>query len=196
MRLGIINGSMTPSRNGFAIADWLEAEVARQATQHDVEVALDRIDLVDLGLPFSTEPNLPRLGQYQFPHTKAWSARIAALDAYIFLSPEENQSFNAVIKNALDYLYAEWNDKPAGLVTYGLSVSAGLQGGAQLRTVLAALHILTLQEGVTIPFVGTLVHAGRFDPTPPIEQGAAIMIEALFSAERALTAYRSTRQQG
>jgi NAD(P)H-dependent FMN reductase len=191
MHLGLINGSMTPIRNGFAITDWIQGVIDRHARAVGLDVRLDRIDLVDLALPFHAEPNLPFTGIYTLPHTQAWAARVAALDAFVFVTPEQNHSYNAMTKNALDYLYAEWQYKPAGLVTYGAGVSAGLRAGAHLQLVLSYLRVLVLEEAVTIPFVGSLVNAGRFQATPPIEAGAEAMLQALFRAEPALAAYRA-----
>ncbi len=129
--LQVIAGSTRPGRKGIAVAHW----VAAQAEAHggfDVEL----VDLADAGLPVLDEPNHPRLGQYTKDHTKAWSATISRADAFVFVFPEYNHSIPGGLKNAIDFLFHEWADKAAGLVSYG-GVSAGTRSAAALKPVLA-----------------------------------------------------------
>src|SRR4051812_3483218 len=107
MRLMIIVGSVRPGRIGLPIARWVES-VARDRDG----VEIDLVDLAELALPFMDEPHHPRLRQYTQPHTIAWSARVAAADAVILVTPEYNHSYAPAVKNALDYLHSEWWRKP------------------------------------------------------------------------------------
>src|SRR3954453_22607665 len=121
--LQIIIASTRPGRVGLPIGQW----VRDRAVEHgafDVEL----IDLGEVTLPFLDEPKHPRLGQYLHQHSKDWSAKIAAGDAFVFVMPEYNHSFNAPLKNAIDFLYAEWQHKPVGFVSSG-------RGGARTRAV-------------------------------------------------------------
>src|SRR3954464_5522122 len=144
--LQVIAASTRPGRRGLAVAHWL----TRLAAEHggfDVEL----VDLAEVGLPVFDEPNHPRLQQYEHQHTKDWSATVSRADAFVFVTPEYNHSFPGALKNALDFLSAEWADKAAGLISYG-GVSAGLRASSALKPVLAALRMLPVVEAVSIPF--------------------------------------------
>jgi hypothetical protein len=112
--LQIIIASTRPGRVGLPVARWFESR-ARTHGGLDVEV----VDLAEIDLPFVDEPNHPRLRQYTQQHTKDWSAKVDAADAFVFVMPEYNYGFNAPLKNAIDYLHQEWLYKPVGLVSYG-----------------------------------------------------------------------------
>jgi len=118
LRIAVILGSTRPGRVGKAVADW----VLEQAANRDASYEL--IDLADHPLPLLDEPIPPSADQYQNEHTKAWAATIAPYDGFVFVTPEYNRSTSGVLKNALDFVYKEWNDKAAGFVGYG-SIGAG-----------------------------------------------------------------------
>ena len=73
------------------------------------------MDLAEVNLPVFDEPEHPRFRKYQHEHTKAWSARVARADAYVFVTPEYNFSTPPALLNAIDYLVHEWAYKPVGL---------------------------------------------------------------------------------
>lgn len=181
VRVAVISGSASPNRTGAPIVEWI-AEKLRDRDGIEVDV----VDLQELALPFFDEPNLPRLQQYVHQHTKDWSARVAAADAFIFVTPEYNGSFPALLKNALDFLHKEWHYKPAGVVTYGGGISAGLRGAQALRQILAALYMVPIQEAVMVPFVYEHLRDGAFHPARIMEQGADAMIRELLRAQAAL----------
>jgi NAD(P)H-dependent FMN reductase len=114
LKIAIILGSTRPGRNGKAVADWVTAKAASR-TAADYEL----VDLIDHPLPHIDEAIPPSVGQYAGEHTKAWAETIGAFDGFIFVSPEYNHSTSGVLKNAIDYLYAEWNNKAAAFVSYG-----------------------------------------------------------------------------
>src|SRR5690349_3565483 len=114
IRVGIILGSTRPGRNGAAVAKWV-FENAEKRTDAEYEL----IDLLDINLPLLDEPIPPSMGQYQNEHTKRWAEKIASYDAFVFVAPEYNHGINAALKNAIDFLFAEWNNKSAGFVSYG-----------------------------------------------------------------------------
>ncbi|MFD4327961.1 NADPH-dependent FMN reductase [Nocardioides sp. NPDC058538] len=149
--LQIIIASTRPGRRGTAVAAWIRG-LAADHRGFEVEV----VDLASVGLPILDEPRHPRLQQYTQPHTKAWSATVDRADAFLFVTPEYNHSFPAALKNALDYLFLEWGDKPVGLVSYG-GVSAGLRSVAALKPVLAALRMVPALEAVSIPDLGARI---------------------------------------
>ena len=117
--LMIVIASTRPGRVGKPVADWFRARA-----EADGAFAIDVADLAAIALPFMDEPQHPRLRRYQHQHTRDWSARVEAADAFAFVMLEYNFGFNAPLKNAIDYLNQEWHYKPIGLVSYG-GVSAG-----------------------------------------------------------------------
>jgi NAD(P)H-dependent FMN reductase len=125
LKIGIILGSTRPGRNGEAVARWVY-DTARERSN---EAEFEYVDIKDYNLPLLDEPIPPSQAKYSKEHTKAWSAKINSFDAYIFITPEYNHGIPGALKNAIDFLYHEWNNKAAGFVSYG---SAG--GGAVSRT--------------------------------------------------------------
>ncbi len=112
--IAIIIGSTRPGRNGEAVAKWV-CEIAQRRTDAEFEL----VDIKDFNLPLLDEPVPPIMGQYSKPHTKAWAARIGSFDGYVFVTPEYNHGVPGALKNAIDFLFREWNDKAAGFVSYG-----------------------------------------------------------------------------
>jgi NAD(P)H-dependent FMN reductase len=182
--LKIIVASTRPGRVGVHVGAWITA-VARRHPGFTVEV----LDLAEIALPLMDEPNHPRLAKYTHDHTKAWSASIAGADAFVFVMPEYNYSFTAPLKNAIDYLFAEWQHKPVGLVSYG-GVSGGLRAAQQIKQVVTTLSMMPLVEAVTIPMVATHIVDGELRPTELMEQSAAAMLDALVRWESALRTLR------
>lgn len=173
--LQVIIASTRPGRAGKAIGDWF-AQAARENGKFEVQVA----DLAEINLPFMDEPNHPRMQKYQHQHTKDWSARIAGSDAFVFVEPEYNHGICAPLKNALDYLFLEWNDKPAGIVSYG-GVSGGLRAAQHTKPVLNALNIMAINGAVTIPFFNTMLKDGKFEPNDTVQQSVNPMLEQLYT---------------
>jgi len=171
--LQVIVASTRPGRVGLPVAQWV-ADAAREHSAFDVEL----VDLVDYALPLMDEPKHPRLHQYAHEHTKRWSETIQRADALAIVHPEYNFSFNAAIKNALDYLNIEWAYLPVGLVSYG-GLSAGMRAAQQLKPVLGALRMVPSTESVPIPFVSQQIDDGRFVPTDIMANGATAMFGEL-----------------
>ena len=182
-KLTVVIGSTRPGRLGAPIGQWFAAR-ARAYGSFDVEVA----DLAAVNLPMLDEPNLPRLRQYVHQHTQDWSAMIERADAVVFVTPEYNHGYPATVKNAIDFLYHEWADKPVGFVSYG-GVSAGLRSVEQLKTVVTAVGMVPVVAGVTLPFVGQFFDDnGRFQPNGVIDQAAEAMLDELLRLQRLLQA--------
>jgi NAD(P)H-dependent FMN reductase len=185
--LQIIVASTRPGRVGLPIGQW----VRDRAVEHGAfEVEL--IDLAEMNLPFLDEPKHPRLGEYQHQHSKDWSATIARGDAFVFVTPEYNHSFNAPLKNAIDFLYAEWQYKPAGFVSYG-GVAGGTRAVQALKPVLAILRMTPTVASVPIPFFGQHVdEQGRFRGTDALDQACVGMFDELKRLDGVLRPARTT----
>jgi NAD(P)H-dependent FMN reductase len=183
--LQVVIGSTRPGRIGPAIAQW----VAGQAEVHG-GFAVEVVDLAQVNLPLFDEPHHPRLADYVHDHTKAWSATISRGDAFVFVCPEYNHGINAALKNALDYLYHEWQRKAAGFVSYG-GVSAGTRAVQQLKQVAAALRMVPIVESVPLPFPHThLDDSGLFTPGEAAEIAAKAMFDEIAAWTSATAAMR------
>jgi NAD(P)H-dependent FMN reductase len=154
----IIVGSVRPGRVGLPIAEWVRGEVEKTG-----KFEIDFVDLKELALPFVDEPLHPRLKQYVQPHTIAWSERVDAAEAFIFVTPEYNYSYSPALKNALDFLNQEWWRKPVGFVSYG-GVSSGTRGMAALLPSLVGLGLIRVGANVELTFGGQQVVDGVFQP--------------------------------
>ncbi|MFC5500786.1 NADPH-dependent FMN reductase [Lysinimonas soli] len=158
-RLMIIIGSVRPGRAGLPIATWVRG----RAEAHD-GFEVDLVDLAELALPFMDEPAHPRLHQYTKPHTLAWSARVAAADAFVFVTPEYNHSYAPALKNAIDFLNLEWWRKPVGFVSYG-GVSGGTRGVVALDQAINGLGLVKVGANVELSFAGRMIADGVFTPS-------------------------------
>lgn len=117
LRVGVVISSTRPSRIGDKIAAWVTAQAPE-----GVEAQL--VDLAEVDLPFMAEPQKPAMGDYVHQTTRDWGEQVSGYDAMIFVVAEYNGGYTAQLKNAIDTLYAEWNDLPVGLVGYGFGGAA------------------------------------------------------------------------
>ncbi|WP_443055493.1 NADPH-dependent FMN reductase [Streptomyces sp. NBC_00257] len=127
--IAIILASARPGCAGAAVAHWVLTQAEKRT-----DATFDLIDLAEVDLPQIDEAMPPALGRYTDPHTQQWADIIADFDGYVIVTPEYNHSFPGVLKNALDRVYAEWNNKAVGLVSYG--VDGGVRAVEALRLVL------------------------------------------------------------
>lgn len=183
LKIGIILGSTRPGRNGKAVADW----VAEQAADRN-GVDYELVDLLDYPLPHLDEPLPPAMGQYSKEHTKAWANKIGSFDGYIFVTPEYNHSTSGVLKNAIDYLYAEWNNKSAGFVAYG--TLGGSRAIEHLRGIAAELQIADVRQQVSFSLLTDFVNFSQFAPGPGHAGAAATLFAQVESWAAALKPLR------
>ncbi|SDY67484.1 NADPH-dependent FMN reductase [Herbiconiux ginsengi] len=174
-RLLIVIASTRPGRVGGAVGSWV---VSRARSHDDGAFEVDVADLAELKLPFLDEPAHPRLRDYLNAHTRRWSAQVDAADAFVFVMPEYNHSFSAPVKNALDYLVHEWDEKPIGLVSYG-GLSGGTRAVVALQPVLANLGLRGVHSNVEIAWVAEHVADGVFTPTDRHERALTAQLEEL-----------------
>jgi NAD(P)H-dependent FMN reductase len=185
--LQIIIGSTRPVRVGPALGTWIH----QRAVSHGAFDA-ELTDLAEVDLPMLDEPHHPRLRRYTRPHTLEWSATIDRADAFIWVLPEYNYGYTAPVKNAIDYLHAEWQYKPAGFVSYG-GIAAGTRALQLLKPVLSAVKVVPVTEAVNVPFVQQFIgDDGTFQPTEILETAATAMLDEL---ARWSTALATLRQQ-
>lgn len=182
--LTVVIASTRPGRVGLPIGTWF-ADHAKAHGAFEVDVA----DLAVVDLPFLADSLHPRLGRYDHQHTKDWSARVAASDAFAFVTPEYNHGYPATLKNAMDHLFAEWNHKPLGFVSYG-GTSAGTRAVQQLKQVAGALSLVPVVESVNLSLPAVPIEDGRVLPTPAMEEAATAMLDALARTEAALRPLR------
>lgn len=156
-KIGIILGSTRPGRNGEAVARWVH-DVASKRTDAEFEL----VDLLDYKLPHLDEVLPPSLGQYAQPHTQEWASKIASFDGFVMVTPEYNHSTSGALKNAIDYLYAEWNNKAVAFVGYG-----GL-GGARavehLRLIAGELQMADVRSQVSLSLFHDFENFSVFKP--------------------------------
>lgn len=188
-RLGIVIASTRVNRAGEPVAAWV-IEKARAHGGFEVEV----LDLRAIALPMLDEPNHPRLQNYTREETKAWSATIAALDAFVFVTPEYNHSSPPALLNALDHLFFEWHYKPVGMVSYG-GVSGGLRSVQMTKLTLAALKMVPILEAVPLTFFAQLIDktSGALVPGEANEKAAALMLDELVRWQSALQVLRPAK---
>jgi NAD(P)H-dependent FMN reductase len=156
-RIGIILGSTRPGRNGEQVAQWV-LDVA--SARNDAEYEL--VDLLDYPLPHLDEPIPPSLGQYQNDHTKQWAEKIASLDGFVMVTPEYNHSTSGVLKNAIDYLFAEWANKAVGFVSYG--GVGGARATEHLRLIAGELQMADVRQQVALSLMTEFENFSVFRP--------------------------------
>ena len=157
-RIGIILGSTRPNRNGEQVAMWAYDNASRRG---DAEFEL--VDLRDYPLPHLDEPLPPSMGQYQNEHTKAWADKIASFDGFVIVTPEYNHSTSGVLKNAIDYLYAEWNNKAVGFISYG--AVGGARAAEHLRLVAGELQMADVRQQVALSLFTEFENFSVFKPS-------------------------------
>ncbi len=185
-RVAIIIGSTRPGRNGEAVAKWVY-EIAQKRTDAEFEL----VDLLDFNLPLLDEPIPPSMGQYTKQHTKDWAAKIASFDAYVFVTPEYNHSTSGALKNAIDFLYAEWNNKAAGFVSYGSA--SGVRAVEHLRLIMAELQIADVREQVALSLFTDFENFRVFKPAAMNAQKVNAMLNQVISWGNALKQVRESK---
>jgi NAD(P)H-dependent FMN reductase len=157
-RIGIILGSTRPNRNGEQVAKWVYDIAARRT---DAEFEL--VDLRDYPLPHLDEPLPPSMGQYHNEHTKQWADKIDSFDGFVIVTPEYNHGTSGVLKNAIDYLYAEWNNKAVGFVSYG--AVGGARAAEHLRLVAGELQMADVRQQVALSMFTEFENFSAFRPS-------------------------------
>jgi len=184
--IAVILGSTRPNRNGKAVADWvMEHTAGRSAARYTL------VDLIDYPLPHLDEPIPPSVGRYVGEHTKAWADTVASYDGFVFVTPEYNHSTSGVLKNAIDYLYGEWNDKAAGFVSYG--TVGGARAVEHLRGVMSEVQVAHVRQSVGFSLFSDFQNMSQFTPNPRAVDQLAVMLDQLEAWTAALKGVREDR---
>jgi NAD(P)H-dependent FMN reductase len=186
LRIAIIIGSTRPGRNGEAVAKWVY-EIAKKRTDAEFEL----LDIKDYNLPLLDEPVPPSMGQYSKPHTKKWAAKIGSFDGYVFVTPEYNHGISGALKNAIDFLFTEWNNKAAGFVSYG--GAGGARAVEQLRLVLAEVQMATVRNQVLLSMFADFENFSVFKPDTRHQKSVNEVFDQVIAWGGALKALREKR---
>lgn len=184
LKIAIVTGSTRPGRNNEAVANWVY-RIAKERTDAEFEL----VDIASYNLPLFDEPMSPMFGQYSHEHTKAWSDKIASFDAFVFVTPEYNHSTSGALKNAIDYLYREWNNKAAGFVSYG--GAGGARAVEHLRLIMAELMVATVRAQVLLSLLTDFENFKTYKPSPEHEKELHTMLDQLIAWGKALKALRA-----
>jgi NAD(P)H-dependent FMN reductase len=183
IRLAIVIGSTRPGRKAEAVARWVHDIAIRRG---DAEVEL--VDIRDFNLPLLDEPMPPARQQYSQEHTRVWSAKIASFDAYVFVTPEYNHGTSGALKNAIDFLYREWNNKSAGFVGYGSA--GGTRAVEQLRLIMGELLVADVRAQVALSLFTDFENFTTFKPAAMHEKSVNTMLDQVIAWGRALKTLR------
>lgn len=187
IRIAIVVASTRPGRRGDQVARWVyEQATARTPAEAGVEYAV--VDLAEVDLPMLDEPVPAAIGDYRHDHTRQWADLVASFDGFVFVTPEYNRGVPAPLKNAIDYLFAEWQDKAAGIVGYG--VVGGVRASEHLRQVLAELRVADVRTAVTLSLTDDLAD-GTVAARPHRCDQAKRMLDELAAWTNALRALRT-----
>ena len=186
-RIGIILGSTRPNRNGEQVANW----VLEHATRRD-DAEFELIDLRDYPLPHLDEPMPPSMGQYQQQHTKQWATKIGSFDGFVIVTPEYNHGTSGVLKNAIDYLYAEWNNKAVGFVSYG--AVGGARAAEHLRLVAGELQMADVRQQVALSLITEFENFSVFKPGDYNVDALTVLLDQVIAWSAALAPLRAVPQ--
>ncbi|SED62765.1 NADPH-dependent FMN reductase [Streptomyces sp. Ag109_O5-10] len=184
-KIGIILGSTRPGRNGEAVAQWV-LEHARRRTDAEYEL----VDLVDYKLPLLDEPYPPAMGQYSQPHTHQWAAKIASLDGFVIVTPEYNHSVPGALKNAIDFLAAEWANKSVGFVSYGST--GGTRAVEHLRLIAGELQMADVRSQVALSLFTDFENFTVFKPADAQADTLTATLDQIVSWTNALAPLRAS----
>ncbi|WP_433274874.1 NADPH-dependent FMN reductase [Pseudonocardia xinjiangensis] len=183
-KIAIILGSTRPGRNGEAVARWV-LDIAKQRSDAEYEL----VDLLDYKLPHLDEAIPPSMGQYSQPHTKVWAEKIRSFDGFVFVTPEYNHSTSGALKNAIDFLFAEWNNKAAGFVSYG--AVGGARAVEHLRLVMGELQVADVRAQVTLSLHTDFTNFSQFTPGAHQAEQVSAVLDQVVAWSAALAPLRA-----
>jgi NAD(P)H-dependent FMN reductase len=183
LKVGIILGSTRPGRIGEGVAKWVLEQAKKRS---DAEFEL--VDVKSFNLPLLDEAVPPSMGHYTNEHTKTWAAKINSFDGFVFVTAEYNHAIPGALKNAIDFIYKEWNNKAAGFVSYG--AAGGARAVEQLRGVMAEMQIADVRAQVMLSLYTDFENYSVFKPNPVHEKTLTTMLDQLVSWSEAMLSVR------
>jgi NAD(P)H-dependent FMN reductase len=186
VNIAIIIGSTRPGRKAEALARWVHDIASKRS-----DASFELVDIASFDLPLLDEPLPPSMNQYARPHTKAWAAKIATVDGFVFVTPEYNHSTSGALKNAIDFLFREWNDKAAGFVGYG--GAGGTRAVEHLRLIMGEIKIADVRAQVALSLFADFENFSTFKPRPQQEASVNAMLDDLVPWAQALRSVRTMR---
>lgn len=184
LEIAIIVGSTRPGRHSADVATWVaKAGADRQDATFTV------VDLADHPLPHLDEPLPAIMGDYHHQHTRDWADVIGRFDAFVIVTPEYNHSVPGVLKNAIDHLFAEWNDKAAGVVAHG--AEGGSRAVEHLRQIAGELKLAVVRQAVTLSLYTDFEEFTRLAPRPRAAEQLGTLLDEVVSWGRALRQLRA-----
>lgn len=184
VRIGIVVGSTRPGRKARAVAEWV-ARLAKSRT----DATFDLVDIADYNLPMLDEPAPPAMGGHANEHTKKWAEAVAQYDGFVFVTPEYNHSVPGALKNAIDYLFYEWNNKSAGFVSYGSA--GGVRAVEHLRGIMGEVMVADVRQGVQLSLFTDFENFTTFKPGAQHEKTVTAMLDQVVSWATALKSVRA-----
>lgn len=186
IKIAIIVGTTRPGRKSDAVARWVY-EIAQKRSDASYEI----VDITDYNLPLLDEPIPPSQGQYSQEHTKKWAAKIAEFDGFVFVTGEYNHSIPGALKNAIDFIYAEWNNKAAGFVSYGSA--GGARSVEHLRHSMAEIQIADVRAQVMLSLFTDFENMTTFTPDPRHVDEVHTMLNQLVAWSEAMQTVRQKK---
>lgn len=183
IKIAIIVGTTRPGRKSEPVAQWVN-EIAQKRGDAMYEI----VDIADYGLPLLDEPIPPSQGMYSKPYTLTWASKIAEFDGFVFVTGEYNHGVPGALKNAIDFLYKEWNNKAAGFVSYGSA--GGARSVEQLRQTMAEIQIADVRAQVMLSLFTDFENFSIFTPDPRHEAEVHTMLDQLVAWSGALKPLR------
>ena len=180
LKIGIVQGSVREGRNGDAVAKWMN-DFAEKRNDAEYEI----VDLANYNLPFLGSANAQPDAEGQI---KAWSEKMASFDGYIFITPEYNHAIGGALKNALDFLNPELNNKAAGFVGYGSL--GGTRAHENLRLILGELQVADVRTAVTFSLMSDFENMSVFKPADYHAGNANTMLDQVLAWSGALKTVR------
>lgn len=181
--IAIVIASPRPGRKGEPVAQWVLEQAGGRS-----DATFELIDLVEADLPALDESIPPAAGRYTQPHTNRWAQTVARFDGYVFVTPEYNHGYPGSLKNALDRVYAEWNNKAAGFVAYGLD--GGVRAVEQLRQIMATLKIADVGPQVAFSMHADFANFSDFAPREHQKEALTTLLDEVVAWSTALRTLR------
>jgi NAD(P)H-dependent FMN reductase len=184
IRIGIVIGSTRPGRKAEAVARWVHGIASKRS-----DATCELVDIQEFDLPLLDEPVPPAKGKYSKDHTKRWAAKVASYDGFVFVTPEYNHATSGALKNAIDFLFAEWNNKAAGFVGYGSM--GGARAVENLRLIMGELKVADVRQAVHLSLFTDFENFATFKPAAMHEKTVNTMLDEVVSWSRALQGVRN-----